>query len=184
MALSCKPKLLIADEPTTALDVTIQAQVLELMRRVKGRDAAMLLITHDMGVVWQTCARVAVMYAGEIVELAAVSEIFERPAHPYTEALLAALPAMAPRGTRLAAIPGSVPSPLNFPPGCRFAPRCPYAVDRCRREHPGLEAVAGGTRRSRCLFAEACLRQQWPQREKNGNGSAAIPAAPATGGLE
>jgi oligopeptide/dipeptide ABC transporter ATP-binding protein len=156
-ALMLGPRLIIADEPTTALDVTIQAQVLELMRRVKGSDAALLLITHDMGVVWQMCARVAVMYAGELVETAAVADLFARPAHPYTEALLAALPATAPRGTRLAAIPGTVPSPRSFPPGCRFQPRCPYAIAACATTHPDLAPLADARRTARCLRAADLL---------------------------
>jgi len=156
-ALILSPKLIIADEPTTALDVTIQAQVLELMRRVKGERAALLLITHDLGVVWQMCSRVAVMYAGEIVEIAPAADLFRRPAHPYTEALLAALPATVQRGGRLAAIPGSVPSPRAYPAGCRFRPRCPYAVDACAVTHPPLTTLEEPPRCSRCLRAADLL---------------------------
>src|SRR5580693_9381862 len=128
MALSCQPKLLIADEPTTALDVTIQAQILELLRRLqKQTGMAILLITHDLGVVAENADVVAVMYAGRIVEYAGVEELFDRPCHPYTQGLFRAVPKLGSDATRLEAIPGTVPNPANFPGGCRFHPRCPRA---------------------------------------------------------
>ncbi|OSI30548.1 ABC transporter ATP-binding protein [Bradyrhizobium canariense] len=142
MALSCNPKLLIADEPTTALDVTIQAQILRLMLEVKERiGAAVMLITHDLGVVAETCQRVIVMYAGQKVEEAEVKELFDRPLHPYTRALIASLPrrGSAGRSKRLFEIPGIVPT-LNQPiRGCAFAPRCAHATERCRAEAPPFE---------------------------------------------
>jgi oligopeptide/dipeptide ABC transporter ATP-binding protein len=146
IALSCNPKLLIADEPTTALDVTIQAQVLDLMKGLAQEfNTATLLITHDLGVVAGTCDRVAVMYAGRIVESAPTPTLFKTPAHPYTQALLNAVPrADMARGTKLAAIGGQPPNLVNLPPGCPFAPRCRKAQDRCRKELPLLEPVAPG----------------------------------------
>ncbi len=149
MALLHDPDLVIADEPTTALDVTTQAQVLELMRRLWRGNSALLLITHDMGVVWQMATRVAVMYAGQIVETAPSQELFANPRHPYTRALLAALPSQATRGQRLQAIPGSVPSPLNWPRGCRFHDRCALTLERCAGEMPPLREV-GSNHVSRC----------------------------------
>ena len=136
--LMTSPKLVIADEPTTALDTTIQAQVLDLMRSVKGAETALLLITHNMGIVWQNCPRVAVMYAGEIVEQGSTADILKHPAHPYTKALLDALPSTRLPGERLSAIPGAVPSPLAYPSGCRFAARCVRAQPECRKHHPEL----------------------------------------------
>jgi peptide/nickel transport system ATP-binding protein len=150
MALACNPKLLIADEPTTALDVTIQAQILDLMRALKARSgAAIILITHDLGVVAEMAERVVVMYAGRKVEEAPVREIFRQPRHPYTLGLLASVPRLgATLGTkeapRLTEIPGVVPSLREPIEGCAFAPRCAYAVARCRREAPPLEAKAPG----------------------------------------
>lgn len=137
MALACDPKLLIADEPTTALDVTIQAQILDLLKELREkRNLALLLITHDLGVVAETSDRVAVMYAGKIVEEASVKELFSRPRHPYTEGLLRAVPRLDEerqgRMLRLQTIEGTVPNPLELPPGCRFAPRCSHARDKCR----------------------------------------------------
>lgn len=153
MALVCRPLLLIADEPTTALDVTIQAQILQLLTDVK-RDLgmAMLLITHDLGVVAETCDRVAVMYAGKIVEQATVTEIFEQPRHPYTLALFRSLPTMAKRKERLLAIPGSVPNPREFPSGCRFRTRCEMAREICEQEPPLREVRREHL--SACHFAE------------------------------
>ncbi|MEZ5844482.1 MAG: ABC transporter ATP-binding protein [Hyphomicrobiaceae bacterium] len=144
MALACDPKLLIADEPTTALDVTIQAQVLKLMLELKAdTGAAVILITHDLGVVAETCQRVVVMYAGRKVEEAGVFELFDRPAHPYTRGLIASV-ARGKAGGRLAEIPGMVPT-LRAPiPGCAFAPRCGYAVPDCREQVPPLTAIASG----------------------------------------
>ena len=141
MALACDPKLLIADEPTTALDVTIQAQVLQLMLDLKeDTGAAVILITHDLGVVAETCQRVVVMYAGRKVEEAGVFDLFDRAAHPYTRGLLASV-ARGKAGSRLQEIPGMVPS-LRAPiPGCAFAPRCAFAIDRCHHEQPTLADV-------------------------------------------
>jgi oligopeptide/dipeptide ABC transporter ATP-binding protein len=145
MALACDPKLLIADEPTTALDVTIQAQILELLRRLRAETGmAVLLITHDLGVVAELADEVAVMYLGRIVEKAPVRALFETPHHPYTIGLLGSIPKLHEKETRLAAIEGMVPSPLAPPDGCRFNPRCPFAVERCRREEPPLLELAPG----------------------------------------
>jgi peptide/nickel transport system ATP-binding protein/oligopeptide transport system ATP-binding protein len=151
MAMMLEPELIIADEPTTALDVTVQAQVFDLMRHMKQRDMSVLLITHDMGVIWEMCSRVAVMYASEIVETGAISEVFSNPLHPYTEALLASIPSLDARRERLSTIPGQVPSPMEYPAGCRFQDRCPYVFDRCRAEHPALQQAAG--REARCFLA-------------------------------
>src|SRR5688572_14553416 len=144
MALSCNPALLIADEPTTALDVTIQAQILALLARLRREfGMAVLLITHDLGVVAEVADRVAVMYGGRIVEHAPVREIFARPLHPYTQGLMNAIPRLGKAQTRLAVIPGTVPNPSALPPGCPFHPRCPLADDRCRAELPPLLADGG-----------------------------------------
>ena len=154
-ALISRPEILIADEPTTALDVTIQAQVLDLLRRLAAdRGTAILLITHDMGVVADIADRVAVMYAGRIAETGATGQLFARPHHPYTALLLAALPRLSdtPKST-LAVIPGQVPLPGAMPDSCRFADRCPLASDICRREQPPLREVAPG-QRSACWHAE------------------------------
>jgi len=149
MALAGRPKMLIADEPTTALDVTIQSQVLQLLRQLKQEAGlTVLLITHDLGVVAELCDRVAVMYAGTIVETAPVAELFGNPRHPYTQGLLAALPGTS---DSLAPIPGRVPDLLNPPSGCRFHPRCPLAVDRCQAEAPELR---GDTRQVACHEVE------------------------------
>jgi peptide/nickel transport system ATP-binding protein len=145
MALSCNPKLLIADEPTTALDVTIQAQILELITEMKERfGMAVMLITHAMGVVAETAQRVAVMYAGKVVEEAPVGELFSRPRHPYTRGLIRSIPRIdrAGRKERLAAIAGIVPSLLEPPPGCRFAARCEFAMPVCNAATPPLRRVA------------------------------------------
>jgi peptide/nickel transport system ATP-binding protein len=150
MALACRPSVLLADEPTTALDVTIQAQILALVRELQERlGLALVLITHDLGVVAETADRVAVMYAGRIVEQAPTAALLERPRHPYTRGLLAAVPDLAPRRRgekqrRLAEIPGTVPPLDLLPPGCAFAPRCAHATDRCRRDAPALEARQDG----------------------------------------
>ena len=145
IALACEPALLIADEPTTALDVTIQAQILELLASLRQRlGTAILLITHDLGVVAEVCDRVVVMYAGQVVEQATVHELFERPRHPYTQGLLRAIPRLGRRAERLAVIPGTVPAATDWPQGCRFHPRCPYAWDRCVSEHPPLLVVGSG----------------------------------------
>lgn len=145
MALSCEPQLLIADEPTTALDVTIQAQILDLLADLRERRGmAILLVTHDLGVVAEVCDRVLVMYAGQIIEAGRVEDVFSQPSHPYTQGLLAALPGVTPRGNALRPIRGSVPSPLDWPTGCRFVDRCDYGWERCSAEPPPLVAVEGG----------------------------------------
>ena len=153
MALACHPEVLIADEPTTALDVTIQAQILELLRRLqKEMGMAVILITHDLGVVAETADHVAVMYAGQVVEYGDVRSTFRHPLHPYTAGLQASLPKLGTTEDRLRVIPGSVPNPANFPVGCRFHPRCPVAQNRCLTE-PELVAVEPG-HLSRCLRAD------------------------------
>ncbi|MGH6814261.1 MAG: ABC transporter ATP-binding protein [Hyphomicrobiaceae bacterium] len=161
MALACGPKLLIADEPTTALDVTIQAQVLKLMLELKEKTgAAVILITHDLGVVAETCQHVVVMYAGRKVEEAPVDALFERPAHPYTKGLLASL-ARGGKGrprSRLREIPGLVPSLREPIAGCAFAPRCSFAVERCRHEAPPIRPVAGAAHVAACHLAEEVVR--------------------------
>ena len=148
MAVACGPRLLIADEPTTALDVTIQAQILDLLRRLNDeRRMAILLVTHDLGVVAQTCERVLVMYAGRIVEQAPVRPLFATPLHPYTRGLLASIPDIADRRERLSPIPGSPPNLGLTVDGCAFAPRCPIAIDRCRIERPPLRPLPIAGRR-------------------------------------
>jgi peptide/nickel transport system ATP-binding protein len=144
MALACDPQLLIADEPTTALDVTIQAQILDLMRKLREEThAAIILITHDLGVVAEVCDEVVVMYAGQVVERAPVRELFRFPQHPYTVGLLGALPRLDRRRPRLAAIEGTVPNMMAPPQGCRFSARCPFAIQKCA-EMPPLDAVEPG----------------------------------------
>ena len=144
IALTCNPKLLIADEPTTALDVTIQAQVLELMNDLKKKySTSMVLITHDLGIVAETCDDVAVMYAGRIVEKGMLEEIFNQTKHPYTEALFNSLPNIRSRGERLKPIPGLMPDPTALPPGCAFAPRCPYATKACEEKMPEIRQISG-----------------------------------------
>ena len=144
MTLLPEPELIIADEPTTALDVTIQAQIFELLLNARGGDTAVLLITHDMGVVWDVCDRVHVMYAGRLAEKGTREEVFDRPAHPYTRGLLAAMPRLHARKERLPDIPGQLPSAANPPPGCRFAPRCPLAMAVCREAAPEMREVEPG----------------------------------------
>lgn len=144
MALMLDPELIIADEPTTALDVTLQAQIFDLITQMKKTDTSLLLITHDMGVIWEMCQRVAVMYAARIVEQGGLTQIFEQPTHPYTQGLLKAIPAFAERSGRLYVIKGQVPSPEDYPSGCRFADRCPMVFDRCRKEDPSLFEVGNG----------------------------------------
>jgi oligopeptide/dipeptide ABC transporter ATP-binding protein len=157
MAMACRPQLLIADEPTTALDVTIQAQILELMRRIRASaGTAILLITHDMGVIARMAERVLVVYAGQIVEDAPVRMLFARPAHPYTRALLAAMPTPRHKTDRLPVIAGTLPPPSRLPEGCRFHPRCPMAIAACRASPPEMTALGGG-RHSRCLRASELL---------------------------
>src|SRR5213595_640891 len=156
MALACDPKLLIADEPTTALDVTIQAQILELLDGLrKLRELAVLLITHDLGVVAEVADRVAVMYTGRIVEESPVDELFAHPKHPYTEGLLRSVPKLSAndvaKKNRLATIEGTVPSPTDLPLGCHFAPRCPYRLPRCTAEEIPLYQLSGDVK-ARCVL--------------------------------
>ncbi len=160
MALACEPALLIADEPTTALDVTIQAQILDLMRNLRHQiNTAIILITHDLGVVAEMAERVAVMYAGQIVEQADVNTLFETPLHPYTQGLLESIPVLGEFKDRLAVIPGSVPNLINLPPGCRFASRCQarlkYGLKICEQEMPALQEHAPGHRVRCWLYQEA-----------------------------
>ncbi|MFG3595070.1 ABC transporter ATP-binding protein [Bradyrhizobium sp. RDI18] len=153
MALACDPRLLIADEPTTALDVTLQAQILDLMRELKAASgAAIILITHDLGVVAEVCDEVAVMYAGEIVERAPVDELFASPQHPYTVGLLGSIPRLGRRTQHLATIEGMVPNMTNPPAGCRFAARCPFVLDACIAAPPPL-AMVSPDHASRCIRA-------------------------------
>jgi oligopeptide/dipeptide ABC transporter ATP-binding protein len=161
IALSLSPSLLIADEPTTALDVTVQAEILGLLRRISAQDGtALILISHDLGVVASTAEHIAVMYSGQVVEQGVTEHVYERPAHPYTRGLLRSLPG-EDGGGRLQAIPGAPPDPLNTPSGCRFHPRCEWAQPECAAQIPELNllSLAGvGARRSRCYFAEDVLR--------------------------
>jgi peptide/nickel transport system ATP-binding protein len=153
MALACDPRLLIADEPTTALDVTLQAQILELMRELKAASgAAIILITHDLGVVAEVCDEVAVMYAGEIVERAPVDELFATPQHPYTVGLLGSIPRLDHRAEQLATIEGMVPNMAQPPAGCRFSARCPFVLEACTKAPPPLVEVSPG-HVSRCIRA-------------------------------
>jgi oligopeptide/dipeptide ABC transporter ATP-binding protein len=154
MALSCNPRLLIADEPTTALDVTIQAQILDLLRELQASvGMSILIITHDLGIIAEMADEVAVMYASKVVEYAPVEELFAGPLHPYTDGLFKSRPQMGKsKRQRLRTIVGMVPSPLRFPSGCKFHPRCPYAQDRCATEEPELRAIAP-SHQARCHFA-------------------------------
>jgi oligopeptide/dipeptide ABC transporter ATP-binding protein len=157
MALACAPRLLLADEPTTALDVTIQAQILDLMETLRDEDgAAIMLITHDMGVIARMAERVVVMYAGEVVEASPIRPLFERPAHPYTRLLMAATPTVRHKVAALPSIPGTMPTPEDVSVGCRFQPRCPIAIEPCRTRHPPLRTVEPG-RSARCHRAEDML---------------------------
>jgi peptide/nickel transport system ATP-binding protein len=160
MALICHPQVLIADEPTTALDVTIQAQILDLLGRLRRElNMAVLLITHDLGVVAGSADRVVVMYAGQVVETAATRALFATPRHPYTEGLLASIPRLDQPRERLRSIPGSVPPATAWPAGCRFHPRCPYAWDKCRTEEPPLLETGTAGHSARCwLVAEPARR--------------------------
>jgi len=151
MALVCDPKLLIADEPTTALDVTVQAQILELLAKIREETGTgIVFITHDLGVVAELCDKVVVMYAGEVVETAIGRDLFIEPKHPYTEGLLTAMPQLGERGEKLGSIPGRTPEPWAMPEGCRFNPRCRYAQAKCREKVIPLEDLGGG-RASRCI---------------------------------
>jgi peptide/nickel transport system ATP-binding protein len=146
MALALQPDLLIADEPTTALDVTIQAQILELIKDLRVRvNTAVMLITHDIGVVAEMADEVVVMYTGKVVEHGTVLQVLKTPKHPYTVGLLNSIPSLGQKGTRLNVIPGTVPSPLNLPRGCPFAPRCPHVMAICREEHPPLKTLDDGS---------------------------------------
>ncbi len=152
MALACRPKLLIADEPTTALDVTVQAQILDLLRELQAETGmSVILITHDLGVVAEMADEIAVMYAGKVVERATAEDLFASPQHPYTLGLLGSVPRLDEDRDRLLAIEGAVPPPFALPQGCRFHPRCPFAIDACTRAQPPLEEVAPGHR-------AACIR--------------------------
>lgn len=162
MALACQPELLIADEPTTALDVTIQAQILELMKEIKHKQSmSIIMITHDLGIVADFCDRVLIFYTGQVVESAPVSQLFSQPLHPYTQGLIRALPKISDRVDRLEAIEGMVPDANEMPVGCHFHPRCPYATARCRQEAPPLAELEDG-RCVRCfkVMEEAGLSQK------------------------
>jgi peptide/nickel transport system ATP-binding protein/oligopeptide transport system ATP-binding protein len=152
MALACRPRLLIADEPTTALDVTVQAQILDLLRELQAETGmSIILITHDLGVVAEMADEVAVMYAGRVVERATAADLFAGPQHPYTLGLLGSIPRLDEDRERLLAIEGAVPPPFALPEGCRFHPRCPFAIEACTRAQPELDAVAAG-------HLAACIR--------------------------
>lgn len=160
MAMSCNPKLLIADEPTTALDVTIQAQILELMKELTEQfETAILLITHDLGVVSEIADKVAVMYCGQVVETSQVDQLFDEPLHPYTEGLLNSIPTLEGKIERLQSIKGNVPLPDELPLGCRFAPRCPKAFDKCYESVPELFEVKPG-QFARCFLHEDGVREE------------------------
>jgi len=171
IALACEPELLIADEPTTALDVTIQAQILDLIAELRRRlGMAVILITHDLGVVAEICDRVMVMYAGQILEHGDARDIFREPRHPYTEGLLRAVPRLGHGQDRLAVIPGGVPSPVAWPDACRFHPRCPYAWETCGQEAPPLVPIAGRSGACRCWLESVPERRAGrgyqPDRER------------------
>ncbi|MCD6185782.1 MAG: ABC transporter ATP-binding protein [Deltaproteobacteria bacterium] len=151
MAMMTEPDLLIADEPTTALDVTIQMQIFELIRAMKNKEVSILIITHDMGVIWEMCDRVVVMYASEIVEEGRRNDIFSTPAHPYTKGLLNSIPKLGCSGKRLKAVAGYVPSPYNYPTGCHFYDRCEFAFKRCKEEKPVLKDI-GKNRKAACFL--------------------------------
>lgn len=160
MAMSCDPELLIADEPTTALDVTIQAQILDLMRELSGRQGtSIMLITHDLGVVAEMCNRVVVMYAGQVVEQADVYTLFESPSHPYTQGLMRSIPKVDADQARLDSIPGNVPLPGSVKQGCRFASRCPHVEARCLSDAPPLFELENG-QQSRCwMHVDSAVRE-------------------------
>ena len=154
LALAAEPKLIVADEPTTALDVSIQAQIIQLLKRIcRDRGAAVMLITHDMGVIAETCDRVAVMYAGRIAEIGPVHEVINQPAHPYTMGLMASIPDMESERERLNQIDGAMPRLNAIPPGCPYNPRCPRAFGRCTKERPDL--LAAGATRAACWLHDA-----------------------------
>jgi peptide/nickel transport system ATP-binding protein/oligopeptide transport system ATP-binding protein len=160
MAMMLEPSLIIADEPTTALDVTIQAKIFSLIKEMRQEKTSILLITHDMGVIWEMCDRVVVMYAARIAEEAGKEDIFASPAHPYTRGLLKSIPKLAVDADRLEAIPGQVPSPLKYPSGCHFRDRCAYVFDRCVQENPPLIELSNG-HRSACWIAEKLINQKF-----------------------
>ena len=165
IALACSPQLLIADEPTTALDVTIQAQVLELMKQlIRDKEMSMLMITHDLGVVAEVCEDVAVMYAGRIVEKGTADDVFNHMRHPYTEGLFDSLPNLKQRGEELVPIKGLMPDPSDLPPGCAFAPRCPYATEACSKAVPELTSADGST-----THFVACSAYKDPEFRLRGN---------------
>ena len=167
MAMALDPTLLIADEPTTALDVTVQAQVLELMRKVQAEfGTAIILITHDLGVIADVADDVAVMYAGTIVERAPRDEIFYQPHHPYTEGLLDSMPGRVERGQPLRPVKGAPPSLIDLPPGCPFAPRCPYRFDRCDQEVPALQTVFGDEQHQSACFLPTDIEERKALREQ------------------
>ena len=157
MAMMMDPELIIADEPTTALDVTIQARIFSLIKEMRREKTSILLITHDMGVIWEMCDRVIVMYASRIAEEAGKADIFDRPAHPYTRGLLNSIPRLTADSGRLEAIPGQVPSPYNYPSGCHFRDRCPHAFDKCAREVPPLVKLGDG-HRAACWIADKLVQ--------------------------
>ncbi|MFI5260965.1 MAG: ABC transporter ATP-binding protein [Candidatus Limnocylindrales bacterium] len=172
MALACDPKLVVADEPTTALDVTIQAQILELIKALQRETgAALLLITHDLAVVAETVEHAAVMYAGKIVETGSVEDVILRPRHPYTEGLLRSIPSHVPKGQRLNVIKGTVPNPFRMPAGCRFQPRCPYAFEPCHDFEPPLAAPEHGQRVACWLHV--------PEAQRPGPGAPKVVPPPA-----
>ena len=157
LALAAEPKLIVADEPTTALDVSIQAQIIQLLKRLcKDHGAAVMLVTHDMGVIAETCDRVAVMYAGRIVEIGPVRDVIHSPAHPYTAGLMGSIPAMDEDRARLLQIDGAMPRLTAIPGGCAFNPRCPQVFDRCRSERPDL--LSAGATRAACWLADKRMR--------------------------
>ena len=159
MALMLVPDCIIADEPTTALDVTIQAQIFELIREMRQGHTSILLITHNMGVVWEMCDRVVVMYASRVAEEGRLRDIFAQPAHPYTRGLLKSIPTLGGRSRRLKTIPGQVPSPLNYLPGCHFQDRCAHVFDRCRVERPALAELGNG-HRAACFISSKLIETQ------------------------
>ena len=159
MAMMLEPDLIIADEPTTALDVTIQSKIFALIKEMRLEKTSILLITHDMGVIWEMCDRVVVMYASRIAEEAGKDDIFNRPAHPYTQGLLNSIPKLTADSNRLEAIPGQVPSPYSYPSGCHFRDRCPHAFDRCTQEVPPLMELAAG-HRAACWIADRLIQQE------------------------
>jgi peptide/nickel transport system ATP-binding protein len=168
MAIACEPSVLVADEPTTALDVTIQAEILDLLEGLQRRlSMAMVFVSHDLGVISEIADRVIVMYAGQVIERGLAAEVLARPRHPYTEGLLRSLPSVSRRVDRLAVIPGSVPSPKRWPEGCRFHPRCPYRWERCRTQVPPL---MGEERASRCWLEEEPSRRvgEWTRKGATG----------------